>query len=74
MTEEEECEEVELVLMSSHEKIDNQKVFVAEAGTSVTIAGKRCRIETEIVSEKIPLLLSKSSLKKLKAHIDMEND
>ena len=35
--EEDECEEVELVLMSSHGEIDKQEVFVAEAGTSSVV-------------------------------------
>lgn len=132
--EEELCEEVELVLMSSAtpQELDKQEIFVAEATKSAvidtactkTVAGekwfndfidclpldrqknvkesvsdttfkfgdgrkvaalkkaiipikigdKKCNIETEIVEENIPLLLSKSSLKKAGAIIDMQND
>ena len=41
---------------------------------SACIAGKVCKIEAEIVKENIPLLLSKSSLKRCETIIDMNND
>ena len=38
------------------------------------IADRKCNIETEVVSSDIPLLLSKSSLKKAGAVLDLKND
>ena len=40
----------------------------------VVIADKKCKIKAEIVKENIPLLLSKSSLKKVRTVIDLNND
>ena len=40
----------------------------------IVIAGKHCRIEAEIVKENIPLLLSKTSLKRCNMIIDLPND
>ena len=40
----------------------------------VVIADKKCKIKAEIVKEIIPLLLSKSSLKKAQTVIDLDND
>ena len=40
----------------------------------IEVAGKCVSLETEIVQEKLPLLLSKSSLQKAGAIIDMNND
>ena len=40
----------------------------------VVIADKKCKIKAEIVKEIIPLLLSKSSLKKTQTVIDLDND
>ena len=47
---------------------------VKKAIIPVEIAGRKCKIEMEVVKENIPLLLSKSSLKKLDALIDIKND
>ena len=38
------------------------------------VAGKMCKIEADVIAEDIPLLLSKNSLKKADAIIDMTND
>ncbi|XP_077971779.1 uncharacterized protein LOC144425883 [Styela clava] len=38
------------------------------------VAGKNCQIRTEVVEDNIPLLLSKSSLKRAGTVLDMEND
>ena len=38
------------------------------------VAGEMCNIESDIIAEDIPLLLSKNSLKKADAIIDMKND
>ena len=38
------------------------------------VAGKMCKIEADVIAEDIPLLLSKNSLKKADAIIDMKND
>ena len=38
------------------------------------IAGKHCEIDVEIVKENIPLLLSKTSLKRCNTILDMSND
>ena len=40
----------------------------------VMLAGKYCKINTEIVDENIPLLLSKSSLKRCQTNINMCHD
>ena len=38
------------------------------------VAGKMCKIEANVIAKDIPLLLSKNSLKKADAIIDMKND
>ena len=54
---------------------DGHKVFSYKKVTlPADIAGINCFIDIELVKEKIPLLLSKSSLKKAKAVIVMAND
>ena len=54
---------------------DGHKVLSYKKVTLLTnAAGINCFIDVELVKEKIPLLLSKSSLKKAKAVIDMAND
>ena len=54
---------------------DGHKVFsYTKVTLPVNIAGINCFIDIEFVKEKIPLLLTKSPLKKAKAVIDMEND
>ena len=54
---------------------ERQKVSASrKAVIPVNIAGKDCKIEAEIVKENISLLLSKSSLKKAGAIIDMSNN
>ena len=40
----------------------------------VVIAGKRCMIEFDIIDSDIPLLMSKSAMKKMKMKINLEND
>ena len=54
---------------------DGQKLLSYKKVTlPANIAGINCFIDIELVKEKIPLLLSKCSLKKAKAVIDIAND
>ena len=54
---------------------DGRKVNAIEKMTfPICIAGLSCSIEAELVPENIPLLLSKSSLKKAGTKIDIGND
>ena len=57
-------------------KFGDGKTVYAEkkAIIPVVVAGLKAKVETEIVREKIPLLLSKSSLKRAEMVIDMKND
>ena len=48
--------------------------FFTKKSLPANIAAINCFINIELVKEKMPLLLSKSSLKKAKTVIDMEND
>ena len=54
---------------------DGKQVTASKIVTlPVYIAGKHCEIHVEIVKENIPLLLSKTSLKKCNTILDMNND
>ena len=54
---------------------DGRKVIASEKVVfPVTIAGVNCKIEAELVPENIPLLLSKSSLKRAGTIIDLQRD
>ena len=54
---------------------DGPKVLsIMKVTIPVTIGGQKVSIRTDIVKEKIPLLLSKESMKKATTHIDFAND
>ena len=54
---------------------DGRTVFSnGKAIIPANVAGKECTIEAEVVSENIPLLLSKSSLKRAGTVIDLQSD
>ena len=54
---------------------DDRTVYSKYKATILAKIGKtECYIQTEIVNEKIPLLLSKSSLKKADTYINIKDD
>ena len=54
---------------------DGRKVYSQNKATIPAKIGKTpCNIKVEIVDAKIPLLLSKSSLKKANTLVDLQND